>query len=683
MKFSTFLFFIIFGILSPFFVFAKIPDHAFPKTAAIYLNSAPISPSFAKELAKWDVVILNLQAQFSSRPLILSIRKENPNVLILAYITSVEYPKYWYGEIEQPLSDGIWTRLTAQLSSEWILETYKGEEISFWPRNVAMNLGQKNASGQLYSTYLANFLKNTAVDSGLWDGLLFDTVWNDVSWKGLDIDIDGDGKKDSKEKIDAGWFAGQKEFYRYLRSIVGNDFLIITNGVGEYKPFSNGRMLEGFPEFFEGGWNGSMKSYFSWNKEAKTPRLVILNSDTDNTGNSSNYPAVRFGLGSALLSDGYYNFDYGTEDRSSLYFYDEYKEDLGRAKTEAYLVGSSFASAMAVSGPSFFSSGIWRRDFDRGIVLVNSTSKSQKVVLESEYTRIRGVQDPVTNSGLVGKEVVVGPQDSLVLLRPFTSLSAISITNGAFASAYRPDGSTLRGGFFASVSGVSRGALFLEVDLDGDGQTERIVSFGGELTVASKGAIRCRVFPYDQTYRGEIRLGAGNLDGAGNLEIVTATGSGGGPLVRTFSSDCRLLGPGFFAYGKDFRGGVNIDVADLDGDGKAEIVTGAGAGGGPQIRIFDAKGKLIHPGFFAFNSLLRRGVEVTVLGSGKGAKIVAWIPQEGTALSEFLPSGTKLREFNLSSDSGVPISGKLNAHLRSGDIDADGVEDLVVEKVGL
>ncbi len=43
--------------------------------------------------------------------------------------------------------------------------------------------------------------------------------------------------------------------------------------------------------------------------------------------------------------------------------------------------------------------------------------------------------------------------------------------------------------------------------------------------------------------------------------------------------------PDFFAYDAGFSGGVNVAAGDLDGDGNAEIVTGAGAGG-PAVKAF-------------------------------------------------------------------------------------------------
>src|SRR5262249_21381824 len=59
------------------------------------------------------------------------------------------------------------------------------------------------------------------------------------------------------------------------------------------------------------------------------------------------------------------------------------------------------------------------------------------------------------------------------------------------------------------------------------------------------------------------------------------------PHVKAFSGLNGALLTQFFAYDATFRGGVFVAAGDVTGDGKADIITGPGSGGGPDLRIFD------------------------------------------------------------------------------------------------
>jgi len=91
---------------------------------------------------------------------------------------------------------------------------------------------------------------------------------------------------------------------------------------------------------------------------------------------------------------------------------------------------------------------------------------------------------------------------------------------------------------------------------------------------------------------------------------VTGAGAGGGPHVRVFGRDQAVKWQ-FFAYDQRFRGGVYVAVGDVDGDGAQEIVTGPGFGGGPHVRVMNRYGQVKNQ-FFAFDSAKRGGVRVSV-----------------------------------------------------------------------
>ena len=61
-------------------------------------------------------------------------------------------------------------------------------------------------------------------------------------------------------------------------------------------------------------------------------------------------------------------------------------------------------------------SSIYRRDFQHGVVLVNPTSVELLVPLERSFNKIRGLADPATNDGSVGREFTVPANDALFLL---------------------------------------------------------------------------------------------------------------------------------------------------------------------------------------------------------------------------------------------------------------------------
>ncbi|MDD4902554.1 MAG: S8 family serine peptidase [Patescibacteria group bacterium] len=153
-------------------------------------------------------------------------------------------------------------------------------------------------------------------------------------------------------------------------------------------------------------------------------------------------------------------------------------------------------------------------------------------------------------------------------------------------------------------------------DVDGDGKTEIVTGPGSGYPpqvkiFSAKGIVKSQFLAYDKNFHGGVNVTVADLyGGAANHqeEIVTAPGKGGGPHIRIFDGKGKLQGQ-FFAYDRSWHGGVNIASGDTNGDSLAEIITGAGAGGGPHVRVFDPSG-IILQSYYAFDPAFAGGVNV-------------------------------------------------------------------------
>jgi len=134
-------------------------------------------------------------------------------------------------------------------------------------------------------------------------------------------------------------------------------------------------------------------------------------------------------------------------------------------------------------------------------------------------------------------------------------------------------------------------------DTDGDGQPEIVTAPAGNLRLPIRvfdkfGNKRSEFYAFSWAFPGGVNVAVGDTDGDGKAEIVVAPGAGGGPQVRVFNYQGRVLRQ-FFAFAKNFRGGVNVAVGDTDGNGSREIVATPGVGGGPQVRVFNGQNQVM------------------------------------------------------------------------------------------
>ena len=674
------------------FAFTGAVKDTYPKLANYYLRW-DIPNTEVEDLAKWDVLILDMEVQHNSLANLKKLRQLNPKIIILAYITSEEI----YNDRQDSVFGALRNELQGQIDPVWWLFDKSGKRTSFWAKTSMLNLTDGaglSPAGERWNDFLPKFVNSRIISTGLWDGVFYDNLWPTISWlNNGDLDINNNGWIKSKSEIDKAWAEGNKKMLANTRALLGKNYIVVGNSrvFESYQPYLNGIMLESFPAPWEadGTWTGSMKSYTN-TKYFFEPKVGILNANTNNTWAMDNYRKLRFDLGSALLGNGNFSFDYGVNDHSQIWWYDEYEVALGKA------VGAPIN--ILDKNNTTFKKGLWRRDFENGIVVVNSTDQNQNYVFTSEvFNKINGQQDRSINNGAKINMVSIMGQDAVILLGDLQSrnisagasqssvasaaaqtagnlIRGSAFKNGAFVRVFNVSGNQLSNGFFSYDSRYPSGAQVFSADIDGDGAYETLVNSRGTITIYRENLVLKYFKPFNDQFRGDVSLAVADLDKDGRKEIVVGAGAGGGPQVRIFNKDGRLLTGGFFAYDRNFRGGVNVAVIDLNGDGTYEIITGAGVGGGPQVRIFNKDGKVLG-GFFAYDKNTRNGVTITVgnvdggaekeiiTGPGPGfqPQVRVW-NKSGQLISEFLA-------FDKSLKSGIMVS--------AADVNNDGLDEIL------
>jgi len=156
---------------------------------------------------------------------------------------------------------------------------------------------------------------------------------------------------------------------------------------------------------------------------------------------------------------------------------------------------------------------------------------------------------------------------------------------------------------------------------------------------------------------------------------IAAIGSQPGTvaLVTVFDADTKAQKFTISPF-PGFTGGVNVAVGDVTGDGTADIVVGAGAGGGPLVNVYDGTDGSFLKSFVAGDEASRAGVSVAA----------GDIDQDGLAdiVTGSIRNGQPLLQAFKFSDLSVirsltPFTGAASITVAAGDVNGDGTPDLI------
>jgi hypothetical protein len=126
-------------------------------------------------------------------------------------------------------------------------------------------------------------------------------------------------------------------------------------------------------------------------------------------------------------------------------------------------------------------------------------------------------------------------------------------------------------------------------------------------------------YAFDPGFRGGVFVSAGNTNGDDRDDIITGAGPSAGPHVRVFNSADGAELFSFYAFDPGFTGGVRVGSGDIDSDGRADIIAGAGPGAGPHVRAFSGVDLNELASFYAYPASFPGGVFVAGYDSDSSA----------------------------------------------------------------
>jgi hypothetical protein len=393
------------------------PD--FPRVSTLQIGS-PFNyndPNYQAQIAKASVAVLADYLTFapggmSMQTVATRIKAINPNELIFVYTNANEM------RADQAVTTPSWGAYRKELNNQkWWLYSDKSltqfVASSFGAQAINTTLFAKDSNGNTWMDWAANYyVTNYAKPAPALDGFFMDNLF----WRPYvngDWNRDGVVDQQTDPKVQQWYRQGYQRYFQTLNKLMPGKYQLGNVGdwgtpgatLTEYRGMVNGGVMEAYigkswsVETW-GGWAPMFAQYKQVMSALAAPKLGLFNV----WGAKTDYQNMRYGLATCLLDDGYFAYTDTAAGYYGVVWFDELDQKLGSGQAKP---------------TAAWQKGVWRRDFDNGIALVNPKGNGpQTVTLEGPYIKIKGSQDPVTNNGQTVTSVTLKDRDGIILLRP-------------------------------------------------------------------------------------------------------------------------------------------------------------------------------------------------------------------------------------------------------------------------